>query len=52
MNVLTVDLGHKLRKRIEFCLALAPIVIGRPIGRKSLGDRELHPLRIVGDELP
>ena len=31
MNVLPVDLGQELRYRVELRLALAPVVIGRPV---------------------
>src|SRR5260370_9384355 len=52
MNVQSVDLGDELRKGVEFCLDLAPIVLCRPIASECLSRRELHALRGIWDRLP
>ena len=52
MNVEPIDLGHELRQGVQFRLALAPIVICRPIAREFLHRRELHALRLICDSLP
>ena len=52
MNVDPVDLGNEMRQSLQLRLALAPIVIRRPIPREFLHRRELHALGIVGDGLP
>ena len=46
MNVEPIDLGDEMRQGIQFRLALAPIVIRRPIAREFLHRRELHALRM------
>ena len=51
MNVDPIDLGHELRQGVQLRLALAPVVIGRPIAREFLHRRELHALRLIGDGL-
>jgi hypothetical protein len=52
MNVQPIDLGHELRQGIQFCLALAPVVVGRPMAREFLNHRERHALRVIGDRFP
>src|SRR6266567_2210725 len=52
MNVQSVDLGHEIRQGVQFRLALAPVVLGRPIERELLNRCELHALRCIGDGLP
>ncbi len=52
MNVQSIDLGHKLREGVHFCLDLAPVIICRPIACQRLNRRELHALRLVCDRLP
>ncbi len=52
VNIQSIDLGHEVRQRIELRLALAPIVISRPMAREVLNHRERHALRVVGDSLP
>src|SRR6266404_8574737 len=47
MNVQPIVLGDELRQGVQFRLALAPIVIFRPIVRELLGRRELHALRCI-----
>ena len=52
MNVQPVDLGDELRQGVELRLALAPVVVGRPIAREFLHRRERHALGLVRDRLP
>ena len=42
----------KLRQGVQFRLALAPVVICRPIARERLHRRELHALRCICDRFP
>src|SRR6202047_545440 len=51
MNVQPVDLGDELRQRVQFRLALAPIVFG-PMAREFLSRRKLHALRCIRDRFP
>src|SRR5688572_25327025 len=51
MDVQPVDLGQKLWEGVQLRLALAPIVVCRPIAREFLDRRELHALRRVRDGL-
>jgi len=51
MNVEPVDLGHEVRQGVQLRLALAPVVIFRPITRKFLKHREGDALRIIRDGL-
>src|SRR4029079_5878610 len=46
-----VDLGRKLRKRVEPRLGLAPVVIGHPEARELLQRAQLHALRPISDQL-
>jgi hypothetical protein len=46
-----VDLGRELRQRVQFRLALAPVVVGRPVARQLLQHRQLHALRPIADQL-
>src|SRR5437588_3773146 len=52
MNVQPVDLGDELREGFQLRLALAPVVIGRPIAGEFLHRRELDALRLIGDCFP
>src|SRR5215204_2982617 len=52
VNVQPVDLGDELRQRIEFCLALPPLVIGCPVLGEFLNRRELHALRFICNCFP
>ena len=52
VDVHPVDLGRELRQRIQSRLALAPVVVGRPVAGERLDRRQLHALRPIGDELP
>jgi hypothetical protein len=52
MHVEPIDLGDELRQGIQFGLALAPIVIRRPITREFLKGSELYALRFISDCLP
>src|SRR5262250_2007491 len=45
-----VDLGRELRQRVQFRLAFAPVVIGRPVARQLLQHRQLHALRPIADQ--
>src|SRR6478609_7366106 len=47
MNVQSVDLGEEVRQGLEFCLALAPVVIGCPITRQRLHRRKLYSLGCI-----
>src|SRR3954452_18404618 len=51
MDVEPVDLGDELRQRVELRLARPPVVVGAPVARELLHQREGHALRIVGDRL-
>ena len=51
MNVQPVDLGHEVREGVELRLALAPVVVGRPVAGECLHRRQRHALRVVGDRL-
>ena len=46
-----VDLGRELRQRVQSRLALAPVVLGRPVAGELLQRRQLHALRPILDEL-
>ena len=52
VNVQPIDLGDELRQGVQLRLALAPVVIGRPIAREFLNRRELHALRCIRDRFP
>src|SRR6266566_4258795 len=52
MNVEPIDLGHELREGVQLRLALAPIIIRRPIARECLSRRQLHALRCIRDRFP
>jgi hypothetical protein len=45
-----VDLGHELRERVQLRLARAPVVVGAPVGHQVMDRRQLHALRLIGDE--
>jgi hypothetical protein len=45
-----VDLGRELRQRVQSRLALAPVVVGRPVAAERLQRRQLPALGAVGDE--
>src|SRR6185436_6262791 len=47
-----IDRGDELRQGIEFRLALAPVVLCRPIACEFLNRRELHTLRLICNSLP
>src|SRR5215207_185469 len=49
MDVEPIDLGDEVWQVLQFLLALAPVVLCRPIARECLHRRELHPLRQVID---
>ena len=51
MNVDPVDRRHKLRKSIQLCLDLPPIVIRTPVAHELLQLRQLHALRLIRDRL-
>src|SRR5687767_3127076 len=51
MDVEPVDLGGEVREGVQPRLALAPVVLGRPIAREVLHERERHALRVILDGL-
>src|SRR3712207_2421995 len=51
VDVHAVDLGGELRQRVESLLALAPVVVGRPVASELLQRLELDTLRAIFDEL-
>ena len=52
MNVQPIDLGDELRQGVQLRLALAPIVVCRPIAREFLHRRQRHALRFIRDRFP
>ena len=50
VDVEPVDLGHEVRQGVQLRLAPAPVVLRRPVAREFLDHRQLHALRMVGDE--
>jgi hypothetical protein len=44
MNVQPIDLGQEVRQRVQFRLALAPVVVGLSIAREVLHHREPYAL--------
>ena len=51
VDVEPVDLGDEVREGVQPRLALAPVVLGRPVAGEVLHDREGHALRVVLDGL-
>src|SRR5688500_14107757 len=51
VDVDPVDLGRELRQRVQSRLALAPVVLGRPVAGERLDRRQLHTLGPIWDEL-
>ena len=51
MNIQPVDLGDEIGQGVQFCIALAPVVLGPPVAREVLHEREPHALGVVGDRL-
>src|SRR4051794_4000855 len=47
VNVEPIDLGDEVRQSLQPRLALAPVVLCRPILRECLNRRELHALRRI-----
>src|SRR5258708_26176732 len=47
MNVQSIDLGNELWQGAQSRLALAPIVVCRPIARQRLSRRELYSLGCI-----
>ena len=52
MNIQSIDLGDEVRQGLQFCLALSPVIIGRPITRQRLRCRELYSLGCIGHCFP
>src|SRR5271167_754243 len=52
MNVQPIDFGYELREGVEFRLALAPVIVCRPIAGKFLNCPKRHALRFIRDRLP
>jgi hypothetical protein len=51
VDVHPIDLRRELRQRVQSRLALAPVVLGRPVAGELLHRGELHALRAIVDEL-
>src|ERR671913_1388070 len=51
MNVEAIDLGDEVREGLQFLLALAPVVLLRPVARERLHRREPRALRLIFDGL-
>src|ERR671910_43497 len=51
MDVQPVDLGDEVREGLQLLLALAPVVLFRPIARECLHRREPRALRLIFDGL-
>ena len=51
VDVQAVDLGDESREGVEFCFALAPVVLRRPVALELPDSRERHALRMIGDRL-
>ena len=49
VDVYSIDRCHELRQRLQLRLALAPVVIRRPIACEFLHRRQLHTLRCICD---
>ncbi len=49
MNVQSIDLGYKIRQRVQSALNLSPVVLCLPIARELLQSRELGSLRLILD---
>ncbi len=52
MNVETVDFCNEVRQGLQLGLALAPVILCRPIACEFLRGYELHALRFIGDRFP
>jgi hypothetical protein len=46
-----VDRGRELWQRVQSCLELAPVVLGRPVAGELTHRRQLHALRPILDKL-
>src|SRR5215218_7131153 len=51
MNVEAVDLGDEVREGLQPLLALAPVVLFRPVARERLHRRQPRALRLIFDGL-
>ena len=51
MNVQAIDLGDEVRQGVQSLLALAPVVLFRPVARERLHRREPWALRQIVDGL-
>jgi hypothetical protein len=52
VDIQPVDLGDEVRDGVQPRLALAPVVLGRPVASEVLHHRERHALRVILDGLP
>ena len=52
MDVEAIDLGDEVRQGLQLLLALAPVVLFRPVAREGLHRRESWALRVILDGLP
>src|SRR3712207_7045088 len=51
VDVQPVDLGDEVREGLQPRLALAPVVLGRPVASEVLHERARHTLRLILDGL-
>src|SRR5580658_11250610 len=51
VNVQPVDLGDEVGQRVQLLLALAPVVVCRPVAREVLHHLQPRALRVVGNRL-
>jgi hypothetical protein len=51
VDVNPIDGGLELREGVQFRLALAPVIVRRPIADEFLELRQLRALRLIGDRL-
>lgn len=49
MNVQAVDVRHKLRPGIKFCLGLAPVIARCPVAHERLRSFKLYALGPIAD---
>ena len=51
VDIHPVNRGHELREGVQLRLALAPVILRRPIADEFLEVRQLGALRLIGDRL-
>src|SRR6478609_464084 len=52
VNIDAIDCRYELRKSIQPCLKLSPVVVRTPIAHQFLQPREWHALRLIRDRFP